>query len=278
MSPLLLVIRFSPPIPDLPLTINSPNTTTPLNLHTLIRPHLPKKLCACPLRLISAGALLPSRIPLNLCLRIHPTPTSSVTVSTPPAESQPLPTPHEPIYIHCAITASTALSASALAAEHVAFTSSIVSVSSSSTPLQSASPEALPAGFDALLSAGLSPPEIASLRSQFLALHAHTHTPDTMPSAHEMRVLEERWLDHNTASGNPGGGADGGWAAGGGGDDGEGAALEDMLWGSVIGFFWAVGALSWLVREEGVWSGRRRGAVAMGVMVNLAVCLVRGLG
>lgn len=95
-----------------------------------------------------------------------------------------------------------------------------------------------------------------------------------MPSLHEMRVLEERWLDHHAASaGNPGGQADGG-----GSDDGEGAALEDMLWGSVMGFFWAVGALGWLVREEGVWSARRRSAVAMGVIVNLAVCLLRGLG
>ncbi|MCJ1466944.1 hypothetical protein MMC07_005566 [Pseudocyphellaria aurata] len=274
-SPLFLIIRFSPPLPDLPLTIESPTTTTPLNLHALIRPHLPTKLRPCPLRLISAGALLPSTTPLNLSLRIPPTPT---------VELQPVPTPHEPIYIHCAINAASALSASALAAEHVAFTfSSDVPASSSSSsipPQQPAPSETLPAGFDALLSAGLSAPEIASLRSQFLALHAHTHTPDTMPSAHEMRVLEERWLDHNTVSDGIPGGTDGaGWAVGGGGgDDGEGAALEDMLWGSVMGFFWAVGALGWLVREEGVWSGRRRGAVAMGVMVNLAVCLLRGLG
>lgn len=137
----------------------------------------------------------------------------------------------------------------------------------------------LPLGFDALLSAGLSPPEIASLRSQFLALHAHVHTLDTVPSAAEMRVLEERWLDTNTASGSVGGhGFAGDGTQGLDVDDAEGAALEDMLWGSVMGFFWAVGALGWLMREEGVWSGRRRGAVAMGVIFNLAVCLVRGFG
>ncbi|KAL2057005.1 hypothetical protein ABVK25_002744 [Lepraria finkii] len=126
-----------------------------------------------------------------------------------------------------------------------------------------------PQGFDRLLSAGLSPTEVASLRSQFLAVQAHTHTPDTMPSPSEMRLLEERWLEAGTPLNATGG------AGGGGVDDEAGGGLEDMLWGNVMGFFWAVGAIVWLVREEGVWSKRRQIGVVTGVLVNIAFCILR---
>lgn len=99
-----------------------------------------------------------------------------------------------------------------------------------------------------------------------------------MPSHSELLILEERWLEQNSASGGEvlgdvqGGGASG-WAGGG----EEGGALEDILWGTVMGFFWAVGAVAWLVREEGVWSRRRSAAVIVGVSINMAVCALRGL-
>lgn len=90
-----------------------------------------------------------------------------------------------------------------------------------------------------------------------------------MPSAAEMRLLEERWLDAGTP-------LNGGGAGGGGGmDDEGGGGLEDMLWGNVMGFFWAVGAIVWLVREEGVWTKRRQVGVVTGVLVNIAFCMLR---
>ncbi|KAL8727684.1 MAG: hypothetical protein Q9181_005624 [Wetmoreana brouardii] len=97
-----------------------------------------------------------------------------------------------------------------------------------------------------------------------------------MPSPASMRRLEERWLDNsgpnagvaNTAAD----GADGGSLED--DDDGRGA-LEDMLWGNLMGFFWPVGAAVWLCREEGVWSKRRQVAVVTGVLVNLAFGLMR---
>ena len=91
-----------------------------------------------------------------------------------------------------------------------------------------------------------------------------------MPSGADLRLLEERWLDTN----NPG-------ASGVGPDEGHGSlaggegGLEDMLWGNVMGFFWALGAIVWLVREEGVWSKRRQIGVLTGVLVNLAFCVLR---
>ena len=96
-----------------------------------------------------------------------------------------------------------------------------------------------------------------------------------MPSAHELRLLEERWLDNGSPNNN--GTTDGGGIGGGGGyEDVEGGGgLEDMLWGNVMGFFWAVGAIVWLVREEGVWSKRRQIGVVTGVLVNIAFCVLR---
>ena len=56
---------------------------------------------------------------------------------------------------------------------------------------------------------------------------------------------------------------------------GIGGALDDMLWGSVMGFFWPVGCALWLLREEGVWSWRKGLAVFVGVVVNLGFGAVR---
>lgn len=83
-------------------------------------------------------------------------------------------------------------------------------------------------------------------------------------------MLEDRWIDESTSSGGGGDGGDGGV-----GDDGEGGGLEDMLWGNVMGFFWPLGAVVWLLREEGVRSKRRQIAVFTGLLVNVAFSVLR---
>ena len=88
-----------------------------------------------------------------------------------------------------------------------------------------------------------------------------------MPSAPQLRLLEERWLDSGPS---PSGGIWADTTTGEFEEDGEGGALEDMLWGNLLGFFWAVGGAVWMVREEGVWSRRRVVAVVTGVVVNVA--------
>ena len=64
-------------------------------------------------------------------------------------------------------------------------------------------------------------------------------------------------------------------ASGGGFGEDERGALDDMLWGTAMGFFWPVGCLMWGVREEGIWSLRRRMAVVVGVILNLGLGIVR---
>ncbi|RMZ90615.1 hypothetical protein DV736_g2170, partial [Chaetothyriales sp. CBS 134916] len=142
-------------------------------------------------------------------------------------------------------------------------------------------------GFDRLLASGFSPPEVASLRLQFLSIQSHTHTPDTMPSPTTLRSMEDAWLDGSdslaaassaaitmtgaTTTADGGAGA----ATGTGYEATEQSALDDMLFGTAMGFFWPVGCLLWGVREEGVWSTRRKMAVVVGVCLNLVIGLVK---
>jgi hypothetical protein len=136
----------------------------------------------------------------------------------------------------------------------------------SSTTTTAPQPQAQ--GFDRLLSSGFTAQEVASLRSHFQTNLSFTHTPDTMPSPAEMRILEDRWLDSTATDPSPaltGEGGDTGWGAGFAVEDG---GLDDMLWGYMTGFFWPLGALVWGFREEGVWSRRRQLAVVMGVLIN----------
>jgi len=86
-----------------------------------------------------------------------------------------------------------------------------------------------------------------------------------MPSPNAMRELEDQWLDNSESLSGAGGGLGGG---GGFEAEGEAGALDDLLWGSVMGFFWPVGCLWWACREEGIWSRRRKMAVVVGVCVN----------
>ncbi|KAL9103576.1 MAG: hypothetical protein Q9163_001378, partial [Psora crenata] len=214
---LTLIIRFSASIPDLPLPISSPETTFPSTLSTIIRPQLPADLTRCSLRYIYAGALLRPKVPLSSILRLENTPQTT----------------HQKFYIHCSISTTTRLSPAELEDEAAAASRSLQEAISTTTTTSSGVVAATdgtggatglhsphqqqrqqqqqhqqqqqpppPQGFDRLLSAGFTPTEVASLRSQFLALHAHTHTPDTMPSPAELRLLEDRWLDSNNYTNN----------------------------------------------------------------------------
>lgn len=132
-----------------------------------------------------------------------------------------------------------------------------------------------PQGFDRLLTSGFTPQEVATLRSQFQTNLSYTHTPDTMPSATEMRALEDRWLDSTATDPSAaltGEGGETGWGAGFAVEEG---GLDDMLWGYLTGFFWPLGALIWGFREEGVWARRRQVAVVMGVVLNTAFGFMR---
>ncbi|KAK5127253.1 hypothetical protein LTR16_002911 [Cryomyces antarcticus] len=301
---LSLVIRFSEAsLADLLLTIASPSTTTGLSLKRIIRTHLPVEQSSNRLRLIQAGRVLPDTAAISSVLKlplasppraipstgfvsgkgreaVRDSPTPSGT-QTPRSAAQ--------TYIHCSL--GDALTPTEIAAEAAAAEAAEAALSPKSpaadTDVQvgdagdvagssdTQSTTAAPLGFDRLLTAGFTPADVAALRSQYLSILSHTHTPDTLPSGTALRALEDRWLDSSSVEGRSDGGATDSGDEGAGGFTAEDGGLEDMLWGNVMGFFWPVGAVCWLLREEGVWTKRRQIAVATGMIVNLTFGFLR---
>lgn len=152
-----------------------------------------------------------------------------------------------------------------------------------------------PRGFERLLQAGFTSAEVNQLRLQFNTIQSSRFTPDTMPSPDSLRTMEDNWLDNNQGGGGGGGGTGSGGggatgfgragAGGGGGDDGippvEDTGLPGMLdimvRAMVIGFMFPLGSMSWLMREEGLWTPRWRMFVSMGVVVSLMIGSVKTL-
>lgn len=299
-----LIIRFSASIPDLSLSIPTPRLTPTLSLKQLIRSHLPPDHAAARLRLIYAGKVLTDTAPLSTSLRLPPPPRAATHKDNGPGSQgkgkQPVrdvptaeygataPPDAKKYYIHCslgdALTPAELNSEATLAQNTETALKSQYEATRSSTSHRRSSSGAqsgdnaaqrrgsstttpAPQGFDRLLTSGFTAQEVASLRSHFQTNLSFTHTPDTMPSPAEMRVLEDRWLDSTATDPSPAltGEADAGWGAGFAVEEG---GLDDMLWGYMTGFFWPLGALIWGFREDGVWSRRRQLAVVMGVLIN----------
>lgn len=280
-EPLDLVVRFSISLPDLILRVDTINTITAASLKQLIRAQLKAPASTSRLRLIHAGKVLPDNDALSKSLNVtHPPPPPAQDKSAKAKGKQPIRdsklVPAARVYIHCSL--GDALTPSELSAEvkvaqeaDVALETTLAQTSLTS-PLQHGSSSTTttpaPRGFDRLLTTGFSPSEVATLRTQFLAIQSYSHTPDTMPTGAELLALEERWLDNTHGSATSGaGGADA--------DTEDSGGLEDMLYGNLMGFFWPVGAFFWLMREEGVWSRRRQIAVLSGFLVNLTFGFLR---
>jgi len=304
-----LTVRFSASLPDLSLSIPGSLYANTATLKQLIRSQIPSEYATRRMRLIYAGRALVDEVPLNVSLkRSVSRPPSRIGTPGPYEESNggaggravvgsrenPTaaerakllsrePPPQSPaqarIYIHCSIGDLT-LSKEDAAAEVAAAGGE---QESNATPQQkqqqitTTTTTPAPRGFDRLQNAGFTPSEIQSLRLQFLAIQAHTHTPDTMPSPNTMRNMEDRWLDNSTSEG-------GMLGAGAGGlddmtdEEAQAGTLDDMIMGSVMGFFWPIGCLMWGIREEGIWSQRRKMAVIVGFILNIGLGLIRYSG
>lgn len=270
-----LTIRFSASLPDLLLSIPVSRHVTTSTLKVEIRKSLPTDLAQRRIRLIYAGKALSDYTLLDKVLKTpsraaSPQPTTSqqdvpgkgkAAVRDPPTVSR--------VYIHCSI-GDVVLSPEELAAEQALI---IRSSATSATSLRAGNENggvpaaSAPRGFDRLLDAGFTASEVSSLRLQFLAIQAHTHTPDSMPSPNATRSLEDQWLDSsNNLDTTAGGLADPEDSAG---------ALDDLLLGATCGFFWPIGCLLWAGREDGIWTRRRKMAVVMGVIMNVAIGILR---
>ncbi|KAK3320647.1 DUF2407 C-terminal domain-containing protein [Cercophora scortea] len=312
--PLHLTIRFSAALRDLHLDILHPHRTTVVALKHLIRARLAADAATTAargrLRFIHSGKILPDAAALSSVLKPTPPPPSSSNVSDPRSKGKGIEgRAAQRVYVNCSIgdplTDDELADEAAQAAESPTSPPPLRPTSLPQHPqtnrgratglqLDTTSPQTQPQpqqprGFDRLLSTGFTPAEVNQLRLQFRSIQAQRHTPDTMPSPDSLRRMEDTWIDSNGAAATSGDGG-GGMGSGGGGEDGEGGGgeggndafgfngvVDALIKGMFIGFVFPLGAIGWLLREEGIWSRRWQVFVSLGVFLSLSVGIVRGL-
>lgn len=264
--PLNLTIRFTTSVPDLELDIASPQTTTVLALKHTLRERLSSR---SRLRLIYQGRLLPDGSALSSVIKALPPPPSVSAHHDPKGKGKAVDGAQVArVYVNCSI--GDELSSEELAAEEEAANKPPENVGGDRTkPSTSTRPR--PRGFDRLLQSGFTPSEISTLRTQFNSIHTSRYTPDAMPSPDTLRNLEDSWIDNN-ASGIP---SDNNPLE----DEYSGMAslLEILFRAMMVGFFFPLGSLTWLMREEGIWSKRWQIFVGFGVVFSLIIGIIMGL-
>ncbi|KAI0142471.1 DUF2407 C-terminal domain-containing protein [Hypoxylon sp. NC0597] len=200
------------------------------------------------------------------------------------------PEPPQRIYVNCAIgdsltTAELAAEAAAAAAPPPTQTQTFPASSThaaSPLPLSPGTPQrstsSAPRGFDRLLSAGFTAAEVNALRLQFRSIQSSRYTPDTLPSPDTFRRMEDAWIDDNGASVPTSTSAT---PLGGNGTDSDEVGLvalvDVMIRGVITGFMWPLGSAGWLVREEGMASGRWRFMVGVGVLFSVLIGIIRSI-
>ncbi|KAJ5195378.1 uncharacterized protein N7498_008816 [Penicillium cinerascens] len=265
---LLIIVRFSASIPDLPLDVPTPETTTGAGLKQLIRAELPSTLSSHRLRLIYSGRGLEDATALATSLKLPPSPSRTPhpeeqdeTESPNGKGKKPVRDTRSRIYIHCSI-GDIALPETDLAAEAAMASTLLVqkqkqapstlrsSITRASPPPPPATTTPAPRGFDRLLSAGFTAAEVTALRSQFLAVQSVSRTPDTMPTGEELRDLEDRWMDEGSTAALAQAGGEGGSDDEGGFGSGSRSAMDDMLLGGGDGVLLAY-RVCYVVEEGG---------------------------
>ncbi|KAH7153321.1 DUF2407 C-terminal domain-containing protein [Dactylonectria macrodidyma] len=265
VRPLHITIRFSTSQPDLDLEIPSPPTTTVLALKRLLRSRLSSRFR---LRLIHQGRLLPDASALSSVLKPPPPPPPQPS-DDPKGKGKAVDGPPIPrVYVNCSI--GDELTDEELALEEAAADKPPeASQTDNAKPATSTRPR--PRGFDRLLQSGFTTSEISTLRTQFASIHTARFTPDSMPSPDTLRNLEDSWIDNNA-----------------GGIPTEANPLEDEYTGMasvldilframLVGFFFPLGSLTWLLREEGIWSKRWQIFVGFGVVFSLSIGFIMGI-
>ena len=274
-DPLHVTVRFTTSIPDLLLDIPDPTETTVVAFKHLIRSKLDPPTAKHRLRFIHSGKLLRDDDILASVLKIPSAPPPRAP--DPKGKGKAIDIPPPRVYINCSIgdaLTPAELSVEASAATTLARKSKKESKIESNNGAKSQSTTTTtpaPRGFDRLLTGGFTPAEVNQLRLQFLSIQSNIHTPDTMPSPSTLRSMEDAWIDGN--AGNAAGTGDGGFDFG---DDSlGGGALDDLLWGNIMGFLWPLGCIGWMVREGGVWSRRRQVAVFTGFVLSITFGMLR---
>ena len=271
-TPLLISVRFND-IPDLLLELPDATSTSVAALKQLLRADLPTESSRNKLRLIHNGKLLKDEDILSAVLKI---PAAPPRAYDPKGKGKAIEPQAPRVYINCAI--GDILTEEELEDEkNIAITATAKNSKAGKNDGQDATQTTtMPAlrGFDRLLSGGFTQAEVNQLRLQFLSIQSNIHTPDTMPSQETLRQMEDAWIDDNAGGSGRSGGSGFDF-----GDDGMGGgALDDLFWGNIMGFLWPLGCVVWAVREEGIWSKRRKVAVFTGFLLSLTFGGLRVMG
>lgn len=276
--PLDIVIRFND-LPDVPLSIPGPATTSILSLKRTIRRTV-SSVSDTRLTLIYAGKLLQDPAAVQSISQPGRNKSIGQNDNRESGAKGKLPQHKAQLYIHCATGES--LNPEVLASEpalaesydDVLSAAKLQATTPQHDPAASTAPS--PRGFDRLHEAGFSQDDIRNLRLQFRSTLGRNRQAEDMPSTTEQVVLEDHWLDNNYSAET--GAVVGPSGAGEGSEDESG--LRDWVVGNFMGFFWPLGAMGWVGREpeNGVWTQRQGLAVLCGVFVNLCFGVVRMLG
>lgn len=277
---LLVTVRFSSGLKDQDIDVPSPQTTTVLAFKQTLRNRITSR---SRLRLIYQGRILTDGSSLSAVLK--PLPTSASPAPPPPHSRTPPPPPSTSsqdvkgkgkavdkpvplrVYLNCSIgdELSTAeLAAEREAAERPPEDQSQDQDGGAQAAATAAWKKTRPRGFDRLLQAGFTQSEIATLRTQFVSIHTERFAPDAMPSPDTMRGMEDAWIDGNAgelpSSASPLE------------DDitNMSSVLDIMIRAMMIGFFFPLGSMTWLLRQD-VWGEKWRIFVGSGVVLSLTV-------
>lgn len=266
--PLLITIRFPTSLPDVDIHISSPKNTTVVGLKQALRSRIASE---SRLRFIYQGRILDDSARLTTALRPLPLASGDSAASSQDAKGKgkaaDLPKPIR-VYINCSIGDD--LSPAELEEERIAAERLPDEASTSGNAPKSQFKRTRPRGFDRLLQAGFTQSEISTLRTQFASIHSGRFAPDAMPSPDTMRSMEDSWIDSNAGEAP---------SAGGSLDEessGMAAVLDVLIKGMMIGFFFPLGSLAWLLRQ-GVWSEKWQIFVGSGVILSLTVGVVMSL-
>ncbi|TQV94310.1 hypothetical protein V2A60_002655 [Cordyceps javanica] len=274
--PLLITVRFSSGLPDIAIDVPSPRTTTVLAFKHGLRVRIASR---SRLRLIYQGRILADAASLASVLKPLPTVPPPPPPPPPPQDAKgkgkavERPPPAVRVYLNCSI--GDELSTTELDAEEVeaAKPPQDGADGAAATAASSAWKKPRPRGFDRLLQAGFTPSEIATLRTQFASIHTERFASDAMPSPDTMRGMEDAWIDGNAGE-LPSSSAPGPLD-----DDvtNMSTVLDVLIRAMMIGFFFPLGSMTWLLRQD-VWGEKWRIFVGSGVVLSLTVGIFMTMG
>ncbi|KAM3432746.1 hypothetical protein MY4824_006381 [Beauveria thailandica] len=273
--PLLITVRFSSGLADLAIDVPAPDTTTVLAFKHNLRQRIASR---SRLRLIYQGRILLDGASLAAVLK--PLPATPPAAAAAPAPSDPKgkavdkPRPIR-VYLNCSI--GDELSTAELDAEEAEAAKPPEGGGGDQTAAAAGSAawkKPRPRGFDRLLQAGFTPSEIATLRTQFASIRTERFASDAMPSPDTMRGMEDAWIDGNAGE------LPSSTVAGGTLDDdmtNMSTVLDVLIRAMMIGFFFPLGSMTWLLRQD-VWGEKWRIFVGSGVVLSLTVGVFMTMG